>query len=268
MSNSTFTNYYMGMMIVTSVLISLFPFIPTFWYFAFSIKLIIHNFQIWRLFTNFLIAPSLKLGIGFIFQMISLYKSLSELEINAKSNRKYSSFIMLLITLCSMIIMLSFFLYFCFGIKESRSLVHQLIFAIFAISSYREPNKTVMIYFIPIRNKYIPFALMLVNIISGGYIEIPELIRPIIGFIIGYFYVVLNDQYNLLKIPFFLQKLCKDKMDDVYTGTIKESKKKKNEIVFNINHKDSTNTAFREKGSVADGNEFSELDREKEIKWE
>ena len=84
MSNSTFTNYYMGMMIVTSVLISLFPFIPTFWYFAFSIKLIIHNFQIWRLFTNFLIAPSLKLGIGFIFQMISLYKSLSELEINAK----------------------------------------------------------------------------------------------------------------------------------------------------------------------------------------
>jgi hypothetical protein len=102
----------MAMMIVTTVLISLFPFIPTFWYFAFSIKLIIYKFQIWRLFTNFLIAPSLKLGIGFIFQMISLYKSLSELEINAKSNRKYSSFIMLLITLCSMIIILSFFLYF------------------------------------------------------------------------------------------------------------------------------------------------------------
>ena len=268
MSNPSFTNYYMAMMLVTSVLISLFPFIPTFWYFVFSIKLITHKFQIWRLFTNFLIAPSLKLGIGFIFQLISLYKSLSDLEINARTNRKYSSFIMLLFYLSTFIILSSFLIYFTLGIKESRSLVHQLIFAIFAISSYREPNKRVMIYFFPVKNKYFPFALMLVNIISGGYIEIPDLIRPIIGFIIGYFYVVLNDKYNLLKIPFFLQKLCKDKIEEVHTGTIKESKKKKNEILFTINHKDNTNTAFREKGSVAEGNEFTELDREKEIKWE
>ena len=141
MSNPSFTNYYMAMMIVTTVLISLFPFIPTFWYFAFSIKLIIYKFQIWRLFTNFLIAPTLKLGIGFIFQIISLYKSLSELEINARSNRKYSSFIMLLFYLSTFIILTSFLINFTFGIKESRSLVHQLIFAIFAISSYREPNK-------------------------------------------------------------------------------------------------------------------------------
>ena len=268
MSNPSFTNYYMAMMIVTTVLISLFPFIPTFWYFAFSIKLIIYKFQIWRLFTNFLIAPTLKLGIGFIFQIISLYKSLSELEINARSNRKYSSFIMLLFYLSTFIILTSFLINFTFGIKESRSLVHQLIFAIFAISSYREPNKKVMIYIFPIRNKYFPFALMLVNIISGGYIEIPDLIRPIIGFLIGYFYVVLNDKYNFLKIPFFLQKLCKDKIDDVHIGTIKESKKKKNEILFTMNHNDNTNTAFREKGSVADGNEFTEFDREKDIKWE
>ena len=266
MSNSTFTNYYMGMMIVTSVLISLFPFIPTFWYFAFSIKLIIHNFQIWRLFTNFLIAPSLKLGIGFIFQMISLYKSLNELEINAKSNRKYSSFIMLLITLCSMIIMLSFFLYFCFGIKESRSLVHQLIFAIFAISSYREPNKKVMIYFIPMRNKFFPFALMLVNIISWGYVEIKDIIRPIVGFIIGYFYVILNDKYNLFKIPVFIKKIFKDKIEII--SNEKEVKKKKENIIFNLNRNDNTNIAFRKKGSIIEGNEYKEFDVNKEIKWE
>ena len=67
---------------------------------------------------------------------------------------------------------------------------------------------------------------------------------------------------RLLKEPIYERKIFRDseENEEYYF-----SKKKK--ILMNINPNDTTNTAFRRKESVVEGNEFTEFNKDS-IKWD
>ena len=158
-----FTGYYITMLLIAILLDAICPFLKIYWYFAFSIKQIIQNYQFWRIFTNFLVKPTKRFNIGIIFDIIYLYSHIYRLEQESKNSRKYSKFIMTLFLLCILNVLMTFVLYFIFEAKESRSLINELIYSFMAISSYKHPNDKAIVFYIPVRNKYVPIATMFFN---------------------------------------------------------------------------------------------------------
>ena len=76
-----FTGYYITMLVISIILDAICPFLHIYWYFAFSFKQIFENFQIWRIFTNYLVKPTKRLNIGIIFDIIYLYSHIYKLEL-------------------------------------------------------------------------------------------------------------------------------------------------------------------------------------------
>ena len=122
-----FTGYYITMLIISIILDTLCPFLYIYWHFAFSFKQIFDNFQIWRFFTNFLVKPTKRMNIGIIFDIIYLYSHIYKLELEAKYSKKYSKFIFTLGLLIILNIITTFSFYIFFSIKESRSLINELL---------------------------------------------------------------------------------------------------------------------------------------------
>ena len=267
-----FTGYYITMLIIAIILDSIFPFLQIYWHFAFSIKQIKENYQFWRIFTNFLVKPIKKFNMGIIFDIIYLYSNIYKLELEAKSSRKYSNFIMIIIFLCLFNVLLTFLFYYIFDAQESRSLIKELIYSFMAISSYKYPNEKTIVFYFPVRNKYVPLANMFFSVTTSGSGDLEVFRKPIIGFISGYaFYFVVeklkinitpNLLKKLLKEPIFERKIYRDSDE---SESYNFSKKKK--ILMNINPNDSTNTAFRSKESVVEGNEFTDFNKDN-IKWD
>ena len=89
--------------------------------------------------------------------------------------------------------------------EEQAQAIPQLILSLIYINSKREPQKQVTLYFFRMQNCYFPYALILLNVVSGGGIY-----DNIVGIIAGNIYFVLKDvlpmskNLNILKTPKFL----------------------------------------------------------------
>ena len=269
-----FTGYYITMLMISILLNIVFPFLHIYWYFAFSIKQILTNFQIWRIFTNFLVKPSKNLNISILFDILYLYTHIYNLELEAKSSKKYSKFIMALFLLIILNIIITFCFYYLFDAEESRSLINELIYSFMAISSYKNPNDKTIVFYIPVKNKYVPIANIFFNISSSKTGDLSFLKKQFIGFISGYLYCFFIEVLKINFVPNIVKKLLKEKIDDNGRKLFrdednnynKENRKNK-KIFMNINMNNSTNVAFRKKESVVEGNEFNEFNKN-DIKWE
>ena len=229
MSNITFTNYYILILLTLIFLNLICPFLKIYLFFVFSIKQITENFQIWRLFTNYLIKPSKKVNIGTLISLLSLYIDLYKLEQKAKEKNKYSKFIMIIFLQCTMNALLTFILFYAFDIKESRSLIYELTYSFSAIASYNHPNDRVFISYIPVRNKYTPVAILISGIISNADISIDILKPPLIGYLSGFIFCFLTKKLKVKYIPSVLKQLLKEPSDKE-----RKKEKKKREKTFRI----------------------------------
>ena len=266
-----FTGYYITMLIISIILDTICPFLHIYWYFAFSFKKMFENFQIWRIFTNFLVKPTKRLNIGIIFDIIYLYSHIYRLEVDAKYSRRYSKFIFTLFLLVILNIITTFSFYMIFSMKESRSLINELIYSFMAISSYKNPNDKTIVFYIPVKNRYVPIATLFFNISSNKDGDLTSLKKPIIGFISGYIYCFIVEKLKFIYIPNFLKKLLGEPVYEyerkIYREENDEGKNNDKKVFMNIKSNDSTNVAFRKKESVIEGNEFSEFNKD-DIKWE
>ena len=264
-----FTGYYITMLIISIILDTLCPFLYIYWHFAFSFKQIFDNFQIWRFFTNFLVKPTKRMNIGIIFDIIYLYSHIYKLELEAKYSKKYSKFIFTLGLLIILNIITTFSFYIFFSIKESRSLINELIYSFMAISSYKNPNDKTIVFYIPVKNRYVPIATIFFNVSSNSQGDLTSVKKSIIGFISGYIYCFIVEKLNIYYVPNFLKKILGEKVNEYDRQIFKEENKEKKEKdnFMNIQSNDSTNVAYRKKESVIDGNEFSEFNKN-DIKWE
>ena len=264
-----FTGYYITMLIISILLDTICPFLYIYWHFAFSFKQTFENFQIWRFFTNFLVKPTKRLNIGIIFDIIYLYSHIYKLELEAKYSKKYSKFIFTLGLLVILNIITTFCFYIFFSVKESRSLINELIYSFMAISSYKNPNDKTIVFYIPVKNRYVPIATIFFNVSSNTQGDLTSVKKSIIGFISGYVYCFLVEKLKINYVPNFLKKLLGEKVNEYERKIFKEENKEKKEKnnFMNIKSNDSTNVAFRKKESVIDGNEFSEFNKN-DIKWD
>ena len=263
-----FTGYYITMLAISILLDILFPFLNIYFYFALSIKQIIENYQFWRIFTNFLVTPTKNFNMGILFDIVYLYSNIYKLEQEAKSSRKYSKFIMTILILCILNVIITFLIYFIFEAKESRSLVKELIYSFMAISSYKYPNEKTIVFYIPVRNKYVPLANIFFTISTSESGDLQIIRKPIIGFISGYIFCFLVEKMKINITPNILKRLLRESIFErkLFSDNENENKKEK-KILMNINPNDTTNIAFRKKDSVVEGNEFIEFKKDN-IKWE
>ena len=261
-----FTGYYITMLIISIILDLIFPFLQIYWHFAFSIKQIIQNFEVWRIFTNFLVKPTRHFNVGIIFDIIYLYSDIYKLEQEAKYSNRYGKFLLKIFILCVLNVLLTFILYYSMGIKESRSLIKEVIYSFMSISSYKYPsNKTIVFYF-PVRNKYVPLAVIFLNATTNSTGDLNVFKSPIVGFISGYIFCFLFEKMSFNFIPNILKKLFK-KQPDGERKILRSNEPGEKKIFMNINPNDSTNVAYRKKESVIEGNEFNEF-KKSDIKWE
>ena len=224
----SFTAYYIIVLIISILLNLICPFLKIYWYFAFSIKQIKENYQIWRLFTNYLIKPSKHVNIGTLIEIISLYARLYYLEESAQKKNKYSKFIMIIIILWALNILFTVLLFFIFDIKESRSLISELSYSLTAISSYDHPNDKTFVSYIPLRNKYAPIGILLMRIFVNKDISIMIIKSPLIGFLSGFLFCLLAKKFKIKYIPLFLKRLLKEPLDNemkILQEKIKKSQK-------------------------------------------
>ena len=267
-----FTGYYITMLVISIILDAICPFLHIYWYFAFSFKQIFENFQLWRIFTNYLVKPTKRLNIGIIFDIIYLYSHIYKLELEAKYNRQYSKFIFTLFLLVLLNIITTFALYIIFSATESRSLINELIYSFMAISSYKNPNDKTIVFYLPVKNRYVPIATLFFNISSNKDGDLSSVKKPIIGFISGYIYCFIVEKLKITFVPNFLKRLLGEPVYDYGRKIYRDEKsdyfrEKEKEELMNIKKNDSTNVAFRKKESVVDGNEFKGFDKN-DIKWD
>lgn len=262
-----FTKYFLTMMLVTTTLINIVPQIPTFFYFAFSIKKINQEYQVWRFITNYLIGG--KFSINFVFLLYSLFNNLTHLEKEARSKKKFPDFIGTIIYQCFFITIGEYIWFYVFHIKESRSLLNELSYSFYAMDSYRDPEReTRVMFMLPVKNKYSPFVMVFFDITSGS-----DPSKMIIGLIAGYLICFLNDfmiekfGITLLFLPNTLKKwLAKEEL----VVEKKKKKEKDNEEFMPMERNDNTNVAYRERGNVIEGNEYvpSGGNRGNEVTWD
>ena len=138
-----------------------------------------------------------------------------------------------------------------------------------AISSYKNPNDKTIVFYVPVKNRYVPIATIFFNVSSNSQGDLTSVKKSIIGFISGYIYCFIVEKLKIYYVPNFLKKILGEKVNEYDRKIFKEENKEKKEkdSFMNIQSNDSTNVAFRKKESVIDGNEFSEFNKN-DIKWE
>ena len=240
----SFTAYYIIILIISILLNLICPFLKIYWYFAFSIKQIKENYQIWRLFTNYLIKPSKHVNIGTLIEIISLYTRLYYLEESAQKKNKYSKFIMILFLLWASNILFTLLLFFIFDIKESRSLISELSYSLTAISSYDHPNDKTFVSYIPLRNKYAPIGILIIRIFVNKDISISIIKSPLIGFASGFLFCILTKKLKIKYIPPFLKRMLNEPLDNEIK--IQQEKAKKYQKEYLDSDKKNQNNSKKE----------------------
>ena len=201
------TRYYLTCVFITATIATYIkPLQMVIYYIFLDYQLVLNNFQIWRLFTNILFVGGFS--TSFLFFLIMIYMRFKEVEQNAIVLRVYAKFIMMLFYLLLFLNIINICSYKIFDIKPGFTLAQQLLLAFIYIDSKREPQKTINLYFLPIKNALYPYALIVFNIVSGAGIY-----DNIIGIIAGNIYYFLVDvlpvqkNINILKTPKFLVDL-------------------------------------------------------------
>ena len=201
------TRYYLTCVFITATIATYIkPLQMIIYYIFLDYQLALNNFQIWRLFTNILFVGGFS--TSFLFFLIMIYMRFKEVEQNAIILRVYAKFIMMLFYLLLFLNIINICSYKIFDIKPGFTLAQQLLLAFIYIDSKREPQKTINLYFLPIKNALYPYALIVFNIVSGAGIY-----DNIIGIIAGNIYYFLVDvlpvqkNINILKTPKFLVDL-------------------------------------------------------------
>ena len=243
----SFTAYYIIILIISIILNLICPFLKIYWYFAFSIKQIKENFQIWRLFTNYLIKPSKQVNIGTLIEIISLYTRLYSLEESAQKKNKYSKFIMIIVIIWALNLLFTLLLFFIFDIKESRSLISELSYSLTAISSYDHPNDKTFVSYIPLKNKYAPIGILIMRIIANKDISVPIIKSPLIGFLSGFLFCILTKKLKIKYIPLSLKKLLNEPLDNEIKIQLEKMKKIQKDYLNKKNNKDNKDNSKKEK---------------------
>ena len=201
------TRYYLTCVFITATIATYIkPLQMLIYYIFLDYQLVLNNFQIWRLFTNILFVGGFS--TSFLFFLIMIYMRFKEVEQNAIILRVYAKFIMMLFYLLLFLNIINICSFKIFDIKPGFTLAQQLLLAFIYIDSKREPQKTINLYFLPIKNALYPYALIVFNIVSGAGIY-----DNIIGIIAGNIYYFLVDvlpvqkNINILKTPKFLVDL-------------------------------------------------------------
>lgn len=201
------TRYYLTIIFITATIATYFKSLHTIiLYIYLDYDMAFKQFQIWRLFTNLLFVGGFS--TSFLFFALMMYMHFKTVEENSIMLRVYAKFIMMLFYLLVFLNILNIFAYKIFGFKPGFTLAQQLLLAFIYIDSKREPQKMINLYFLPIKNAFYPYALIVFNIVSGAGIY-----DNIIGIIAGNIYFVLVDvlpvtkNLNILKTPKFLVDL-------------------------------------------------------------
>ncbi len=201
------TRYYLSGVFITALIATYFkPLQMIIYYIFLDYDLVFKSFQFWRLFTNVLFVGAFS--TSFLMFIIMIYMHFKNVEQNAIVLRVYAKFIMMLVYLLLFLNLFNIIAYKIFGFKPGFTLAQQLLLAFIYIDSKREPQKTINLYFLPIKNALYPYALIIFNIVSGAGIY-----DNAIGIIAGNVYYFFTDvlpiqkNINVLKTPKFLVDL-------------------------------------------------------------
>ena len=201
------TRYYLSGVFLTALIATYFkPLQMIIYYIFLDYDLVFKSFQFWRLFTNVLFVGAFS--TSFLMFIIMIYMHFKNVEQNAIVLRVYAKFIMMLVYLLLFLNLFNIIANKIFGFKPGFTLAQQLLLAFIYIDSKREPQKTINLYFLPIKNALYPYALIIFNIVSGAGIY-----DNVIGIIAGNVYYFFTDvlpiqkNINVLKTPKFLVDL-------------------------------------------------------------
>ena len=212
--NMTFTLYYIIILVISIFLNLIFPSLKIYWYFAFSIKQIKENHQYWRFFTNYLIKPTKKVNTGTLLSLVSLYTHLYNLEISAQQKDKYSKFIMIILILCILNILMTYLFFYIFDEKESRGLLNEFYYSLSSMEAYKRPYNRSFIGPIPIYQRFVPIALVLIEIYYAKNISLEILKTPLIGIISGIIFCLITKKLKIKYIPDILKRILNEPTDE------------------------------------------------------
>ena len=207
MNSISFSAYYTIILGISILLNLILPFLKIYWYFAFSIKQIKENHQYWRLFTNYFVKPTKKVNLGTFIDIIYLYANLYNLEQSFQLFYQYAQFLMTILIICGLNITSTVLLYYFFNIKESRTLINELSYSLIALNSYKNPDGKTYIWFVAIKNKFAPIAIILMKIFINKDIYLDLIKSPLVGFVNGLIFAILTYKFNINFTPTFLKKL-------------------------------------------------------------
>jgi len=155
------------------------------------------KFEIWRLITCFCFAG--KFSFNFLIYLMMIYQKLSKFENEAKENRKYADFAYMIF-----IVLVTIHL-FTFLIQQGLFLCMELIFALIYIDCKRNPEQEVVLYFWKMKNAHLPWAMLLLSVVTGG-----SIISDLVGIATGHIFYFLKDLtpvmygWDIFKTPQFL----------------------------------------------------------------
>ena len=141
-----YTRYYIAGVILFTFLLS-YPIIQIAPYIILDYDLSLKKFQIWRLFSNFLIAG--KFSFFFIFYILMTYNVWKDFEDTAILNKKYSDFTMMLMYVMMFLLLLNYF------VLDKIFLSMELLFSLLYIDSKRSPDKPVSLYGFKMKSRFI-----------------------------------------------------------------------------------------------------------------
>ena len=184
-----FSRYYLSAIFALSFMLTymksqrLISFIS---YLFLDFQLVFKKLQIWRLFTNlFIIGP---FSMNFLMFCLMFYSIVVKSERQAIYIKRYAEFLMMIFYLIISLNLINYLSYIFFDIKPSVTLTGQFLHGLIYIDSKRDPERLSQIYFITVKNAYVPFCFMLFHILTGGSIY-----DDIIGILAGHLYFFLKD---------------------------------------------------------------------------
>ena len=196
-----FSRYYLTTIFTLSFLMTYIKHSATIiYYLILNYQFVFKYFQIWRLFTNILVIG--PFSMQFLMFCLMFYSIVVKSERQAIYIRRYADFFMMIFYLIISINLINFLSFLIFGIKPGITFTSQFLNGLIYIDSKRDPERMSQIYFITIKNIYVPFCFMLFHVLTGSSIY-----DDIIGILAGHIYYFLKDiitityQKDLLVTP-------------------------------------------------------------------
>lgn len=162
---------------------------------------VFYNFQVWRLFTNFIFLGPFSINFGIRLLMILRYGV--QLE-QGPFDRRTADFLWMMIFGAFSLLVLS-----AIPIFWSPYLAVPLVFMLLYVWSREFPNAQINIYgLVALKAFYLPWAMLALDVIFGS-----PLVPDLLGIIAGHLYYFLTVLHplaggkNILKTPMWVHKL-------------------------------------------------------------